>query len=123
MAHVADHGAGVILSSHLVSDLERVCDYLIVLVASRVRIAGEVDDLLASHYRLTGARRDPADLPRGMTVIEASHTDRQSTLIVRSTSPIDDPSLTVEQLTLEDLVLAYMSQADPDPLPVLETTR
>jgi ABC-2 type transport system ATP-binding protein len=123
MAHVADHGAGVILSSHLVSDLERVCDYLIVLVASRVRVAGEVDDLLASHYRLTGARRDPADLPTGTAVIEASHTDRQSTLIVRSTTPIDDPSFTVEHLTLEDLVLAYMSRADPDPLPVLETTR
>jgi ABC-2 type transport system ATP-binding protein len=123
MAHVADHGAGVILSSHLVSDLERVCDYLIVLVASRVRVAGEVDDLLASHYRLTGARRDPADLPAGTAVIEASHTDRQSTLIVRSTTPIDDPSFTVEHLTLEDLVLAYMSRPDPDPLPVLETTR
>jgi ABC-2 type transport system ATP-binding protein len=123
MAHVADHGAGVILSSHLVSDLERVCDYLIVLVDSRVRVAGEVDDLLASHHRLTGARRDPGDLPAGTAVIEASHTDRQSTLIVRNTTPIDDPSFTVEQLTLEDLVLAYMSQADPDPLPALETTR
>ncbi len=123
MAHVADHGAGVILSSHLVSDLERVCDYLIVLVDSRVRVAGEVDDLLASHHRLTGARRDPADLPGGTTVIEDSHTDRQSTLIVRSPTPIDDPSFTVEQLTLEDLVLAYMSRAAANPLPVLETTR
>jgi ABC-2 type transport system ATP-binding protein len=123
MAHVADHGAGVILSSHLVSDLERVCDYLIVLVDSRVRVAGEVDDLLASHHRLTGARRDPADLPSGAVVIEDSHTDRQSTLIVRSARPIDDPSFTVEQLTLEDLVLAYMSRAAANPLPVLETTQ
>lgn len=123
MAHVAEHGAGVILSSHLVSDLERVCDYLIVLVASRVRVAGEVDDLLASHYRLTGARRDPADLPAGVEVIEDSHTDRQSTLIVRSSTPIDDPSFTVEQLTLEDLVLAYMSQVATHPRPAMETTR
>ena len=123
MAHVAEHGAGVILSSHLVSDLERVCDYLIVLIASRVRVAGEVDDLLASHYRLTGARRDPADLPTGAEVIEESHTDRQSTLIVHSATPIDDPSLSVEQLTLEDLVLAYMSQTATNPRPALETTR
>jgi ABC-2 type transport system ATP-binding protein len=112
----------VILSSHLVSDLERVCDYLIVLVASRVRVAGEVDDLLASHYRLTGVRRDPADLPPGVDVIDSSHTDRQSTLIVRSTTPIDDPLFTVEQLTLEDLVLAYMSRAK-DRQPALEMTR
>ncbi|HEX5994160.1 MAG TPA: ABC transporter ATP-binding protein [Jiangellales bacterium] len=122
MAHVAEHGAGVILSSHLVSDLERVCDYLIVLVASRVRVAGEVDDLLSSHYRLTGARRDLTDLPTGVEVIEDSHTDRQSTLIVRTATPIDDPSLTVEQLTLEDLVLAYMTQTTTDSLPTLETT-
>ena len=59
MAYVAEHGGSVILSSNLVSDLERVCDYLIVLAASRVRVAGEVEDLLASHYRLTGTRRDP----------------------------------------------------------------
>jgi ABC-2 type transport system ATP-binding protein len=123
MAHVAEHGAGVILSSHLVSDLERVCDYLIVLVASRVLVAGEVDELLACHYRLTGARRTLADMPPGVEVIEDSHTDRQSTLIVRSTSPVDDPSVTIEQLTLEDLVLAYMSHTTTNPLPALEVTR
>jgi ABC-2 type transport system ATP-binding protein len=125
MAFIADHGASVILSSHLVSDLERVCDYLIVLVASRVRIAGEVDDLLATHHRVIGARRDLADLPADVEVIEESHTDRQSTLIVRSTTPIDDPAWTVEQLTLEDLVLAYMAQAatGADRNRVLETQR
>jgi ABC-2 type transport system ATP-binding protein len=125
MEFVADHGASVVLSSHLVSDLERVCDYLIVLVASRVRVAGEVEDLLATHYRVTGARRDPSDLPHGTEVIEASHTDRQSTLIVRSHTPIDDPTLAVEQITLEDLVLAYMAQAATTATSrtVLESTR
>jgi len=123
MAYMAEHSASVILSSHLVSDLERVCDYLIVLVASRVRIADEVDDLLATHRRLIGAFRDPSELPAGIEVIEASHTDRQSTLIVRSVTPIDDPAWTVEQLTLEDLVLAYMSQAATDRESTLETVR
>jgi ABC-2 type transport system ATP-binding protein len=125
MAYIAEHGAGVILSSHLVSDLERVCDYLIVLIASRVRIAGEVDDLLASHYRVTGARRDLDGLLTHVEVIEESHTDRQSTLIVCSNTPIDAPAWTVEQLTLEDLVLAYMAQAATPPArtPVLETQR
>jgi len=125
MAFIADHGASVILSSHLVSDLERVCDYMIVLVASRVRIAGEVEDLLATHHRVTGARRDLANLPAGVEVIEESHTDRQATLIVRSAAPIDDPAWIIEQLTLEDLVLAYMAQAasGANRTPVLETTR
>jgi ABC-2 type transport system ATP-binding protein len=111
MEFIADEGTSVVLSSHLVADLERVCDYLIVLAASRAQIAGEVEELLATHYRVIGGRRDPAALPAGQQVIEASHTDRQSTLIVRSTTPIDDPSWTVEQLSMEDLVLAYMTQA------------
>jgi ABC-2 type transport system ATP-binding protein len=123
MAFIADHSSSVILSSHLVSDLERVCDYLIVLVNSRVQVAGEVEDLLATHYRLAGARREPAGLPAAVTVIEASHTDRQSTLIVRSAAPIDDPAWTVEQLSLEDLVLAYMAQSTADRHPALETQR
>jgi ABC-2 type transport system ATP-binding protein len=123
MGYVAEQRSSVILSSHLISDLERVCDYLIVLVASRIRVAGEVEDLLSHHYRLTGARRDPADLPHGVEVIEESHTDRQSTMVVRSATPIEEPSLHVEQITLEDLVLAYMSRAASNPRLALEMTR
>jgi len=111
MEAVAEQGVSVILSSHLVADLERVCDYLVVLAASRVQIAGDVDALLASHHRLIGERRDPASLPGDQEVIQASHTDRQSTMIVRTPQPVLDPAWTVEQLSLEDLVLAYMSQA------------
>lgn len=111
MGHVADNGTSVVLSSHLVADLERSCDYLIVLCASRVRVAGEVDDLLATHHRLTGPHLDPTDLPGHVHVITASHTERQSTFIVRADAPINGPAWTVEHLTLEDLVLAYMAEA------------
>ena len=112
MAVVAEHGVSVVLSSHLVADLERVCDFLVVLVASRVQVAGEIEALLASHHRLSGPRRDPARLPKNQQVIEASHTDRQSTLLVRTEGPIHDPAWTVERVSLEDLVLAYMGRAD-----------
>jgi ABC-2 type transport system ATP-binding protein len=111
MEVVADQGVTVVLSSHLVADLERVCDYLIILVASRVRLAGDVDRLLATHHLLTGPRRDPDRLPADQHVVSARHTDRQSTLLVQSEAPILDPAWTVEQVGLEDLVLAYMSQA------------
>ena len=111
MEVVAEHGVSVVLSSHLVSDLERVCDYLIVLDASHVELAGEVSELLASHHRLSGPRRDPARLPPTQHVIEQSHTDKQSTLLVRTDEPILDPAWKVTPITLEDLVLAYMSQA------------
>jgi ABC-2 type transport system ATP-binding protein len=118
MEAVAEHGLSVILSSHLVSDLERVCDGLIVLVASQVRVAGDIDELMATHFRLTGPRCDA--LPVG--VISASHTGRQSTLLVRSEEPVFDPAWTVSELTLEDLVLAYMSPA-PEQRPALEAVR
>jgi ABC-2 type transport system ATP-binding protein len=111
MESVAEQGLSVVLSSHLVGDLERVCDYLIVLVGSRVRVSGPVDELMAAHHLLTGPRRDPGSLPDGMQVISASHTDRQSTLLVRTGGPVLDPAWTVSEVALEDLVLAYMSQA------------
>jgi ABC-2 type transport system ATP-binding protein len=111
MEVVAEHGVSVVLSSHLVADLERVCDYLVILVSSHVRIAGEVDELLASHHRLSGPRRDVSALPRSQQIIQESATDRQSTLLVRTDEPILDPAWTVKPVTLDDLVLAYMSQA------------
>ena len=111
MEAVAEQELSVVLSSHLVADLERVCDYLIVLVGSRVRVAGPVEDLLASHHLLTGPRRDPATLPADQEVVSASHTDVQTTLVVRTTGAVLDPSWTVSEIGLEDLVLTYMSQA------------
>jgi ABC-2 type transport system ATP-binding protein len=111
MEAAAEQELSVVLSSHLVADLERVCDYLIVLVASRVRVAGPVDDLLAAHHVLSGPLRDPATLPDGLEVISASHTDVQTTLLVRASGPVLDPAWTISQVGLEDLVLAYMSQA------------
>ena len=111
MEAVAEQRLSVVLSSHLVADLERVCDYVVVLVASRVRIAGEVSDMLASHHRLSGPRRDPGSLPAGQVVITESHTDKQSSLLVRTDGPVLDPAWAVTPVSLEDLVLAYMSRA------------
>ena len=110
METVAEHGVSVVLSSHLIADVERVCDYLVVLTASRVRVAGETEALLASHHRLSGPRRDPRSYPANWDVIEESHTDKQSVLLVRTDEAILDPAWTVKPVSLEDLVLAYMSQ-------------
>jgi ABC-2 type transport system ATP-binding protein len=110
MEATVEHQFSVVLSSHLVSDLERICDFLIVLVDSRVQIAGETDELLATHHRLTGPRRDPDRLPADQHVVSARHTDRQSTFVVRTDAPILDPAWTVSRLGLEDLILAYMDK-------------
>jgi ABC-2 type transport system ATP-binding protein len=124
MEAVAEHGLSVVLSSHLIGDLERVCDHLIVLVAARVRLTGEVDELLSAHHRLTGPRRDETTLPADQEVISASHTDRQSTLVIRTEAPILDPAWTVGAIGLEDLVLAYLARpADAGRHPALELLR
>ena len=111
MEVVAEHGVTVVLSSHLVADLERVCDHLVVLVDSQVQLAGDVADLLATHRRISGPRRGSDSLPSNQKVIEESHTDRQSTLLVRTDGPILDPAWSAVPVNLEDVVLAYMGRA------------
>ena len=88
IAVVVDSGTSVILSSHLVADLERVCDYLVVVVDSRVQVAGEIDELLGSHHRLTGPRRDPAPC----RAISSSSTRATPTARARSSCGPTSPS-------------------------------
>ena len=111
---VNEQGVSVILSSNLVADLERVCDYVVVLVASRVRVAGSIGELLSMHHRVTGPRRGPGSLPVGSQVIEECHTDGQSTFLMRGADLVVWPEWNVEKINLEDIVLAYMGQSDAD---------
>jgi ABC-2 type transport system ATP-binding protein len=114
MNATAEQELSVVMSSHQVSDLERVSDYLVVLVASRVRIEGEVDGLLATHHLLTGPRRDAASLTASQQVITESHTGRQSTFLVRTSEAVIDPAWTVDPVSLEDLIVAYMGHASTE---------
>jgi ABC-2 type transport system ATP-binding protein len=109
MEVMADHHPTVVLSSHLLSDVERVCDQLIVMAAGEVQLVGSVDDLLTQHKLLTGPRRDDRSLPSDQVVVRASHTDRQTTMLIRTTEPVLDPAWVVSDVGLEDLVLAYMA--------------
>ena len=98
----------VVLSSHLVTDLERVCDHIILLAGSRVQLCGDIDALLAEHKVLVGPRKDTAAIERTHKVVQAAATARQSTLFVHLNGPVIDPAYQAEDVTLEELVLAYM---------------
>jgi ABC-2 type transport system ATP-binding protein len=115
METVADHDMTVVLSSHLIADLERVCDHLVVLSAGRLRLAGDVDDLLAEHHLLNGDQVPGDLLPGDQEVVQVSHTDRQTTVLVRTTGAIHDPRWSVAPIGLEDLVLAYMGSTPDGP--------
>jgi len=111
---VAEGGLTVVLSSHLVADLERVCDHLILLASSRVQLCGDIDALLAEHRVLVGPRKDTTAIERDHTVVQTERTARQTTMLVRLNGPVADPDWEAADVGLEDMVLAYMG-ADAAP--------
>jgi ABC-2 type transport system ATP-binding protein len=100
----------VVLSSHLVHDLERVCNHLLLLTASRVRLCADIDDVLGGHRVLVGRRRSTAELERLFTVVKATQTERQSRVLARIDGPVPDPAWEVSEVGLEDIILGYMSE-------------
>jgi ABC-2 type transport system ATP-binding protein len=98
----------VIISSHIVSELERVCDHLITLADSRTQLAGSIADIVASHRLLTGPRSDAASVARVHDVIRESHTERQTTLLVRANGHVYDSCWEQHEVDLEEIVLAYL---------------
>jgi ABC-2 type transport system ATP-binding protein len=115
MVLAADRQPTIVLSSHLLSDVERICDYLIVLRDGAVQLAGDVEDLLGSHKLVVGRRRAAATtFPANDGVVFASHTDRQTTALVRTSAPIVAPGWAVQDVGLEELVLGYMRPEERD---------
>jgi len=118
---VVQDGTTVLLSSHAIADLATVCDYLIILSASRVSLADDLDYVLASHRLLVGAR--DANAPAGADVVAATHTERQTNILVRVEEPISDTAWRVEEPTLEEIVIAYLRRAEAGSAPSLEAPR
>jgi ABC-2 type transport system ATP-binding protein len=114
---LAAEGLSIVLSSHLIDDLERVCDYLIVLAHGRARLAGDIEDIVGDHHVITCPRLEPGR-SAGCDVIARSDTARQTTLLVRGELPALAPNWTVASVGLEEIVLAYMAQQEPEPATV-----
>ncbi|GAB3844205.1 ABC transporter ATP-binding protein [Dactylosporangium cerinum] len=103
---VDELNVSVVLSSHLLGDLEQVCDHLIVLADGRVQLAGDVADLLAVHHRVTGpAAQQP--LPPGAELIHAEQARGETTMVVRGSGPVPGGA----PVDLEELTLAYLTRA------------
>jgi ABC-2 type transport system ATP-binding protein len=102
----------LVLSSHLVTDLERVCDHIILLAGSQVQIYGDIDPLLTEHKILVRPNHDAARIERTHKVVHTVATADRSTLLVRLNGPVTDPAYKAEDVTLEELVLAYMGAGE-----------
>jgi ABC-2 type transport system ATP-binding protein len=111
MEAASEGGLTVVLSSHVIADLERVCDHLVILSHARTQLAGPIDDIVAAHKVLTAPRTDPATLARVHEVIRESHTERQTTLLVRANGHVYDACWEVHPVDLEEIVLAYLGYA------------
>jgi ABC-2 type transport system ATP-binding protein len=119
MDGVAELGATVIVASHVVSDIQRVCDHIVLLSSGCVRLEGDVEQLLESHRLLTGPRRPLGSIRGVREVVRERHSGRQLTLLAITDGPIVDPSWTVDPVSLEELLLAYMA---PERLPTPQAT-
>jgi ABC-2 type transport system ATP-binding protein len=114
---VAEEGSTVLLSSHVMADLERICDYLIIIAAGRVQVAGEIEILLASHHLLVGPRLNGDVRLSGAQLVKAQHTERQSSLWIRGPVPALGAGWREEPLPLEELVITYLSAPEAGTLP------
>ncbi|WP_086016448.1 ATP-binding cassette domain-containing protein [Streptomyces davaonensis] len=117
MADAAEHGTTVVMSSHVVAELEGSCDHLLLLGAGRVRLAGPLEDLLAAHTLVTGRAEDALteDTLAPHTVVESRTTGRQLTALIRPDGPVA-ASWQPTEPTLEELVLAHLRAPDAPPL-------
>jgi ABC-2 type transport system ATP-binding protein len=114
MDGVSETESTVVIASHVIADIERVCDHIVLLSDGHVRLQGNVDELLESHRLLTGARRPLGTIHGVERVIRERHSGRQLTLLARTNAPVLDPTWSVDEIGLDELLLAYMA---PERLP------
>jgi len=113
MEVVSETELTVVLSSHIVADLERVCDHIVILSHARTLLAAPIDEVLATHRLLTGPRADGASVARIHDVIRETSTERQTSLLVRANGHVYDASWEVHEVDLEEIVLAYLGYGTP----------
>jgi ABC-2 type transport system ATP-binding protein len=119
MAAIAEDGLSVVLSSHVLTELERVADYLILLSHGSIQVAGVVDDLLACHRVLTGPASETDTYEEQLNVVHARRGGAQAHLLVRTDAMTDPVPLGWEDhpVSLEELTLAYLREPDAAWLP------
>jgi ABC-2 type transport system ATP-binding protein len=118
MSAVAEHGISVLFSSHVISELERVADYLVVLNQGHVQVAGVIEDILATHAVLSGPADDVDRASEGLSVVETQRAGRHAQLVIRCSQRTQTPhGWEMSQLSLEELVLAYLREPSASRLP------
>ncbi|MFJ9338804.1 ABC transporter ATP-binding protein [Streptomyces sp. NPDC101733] len=111
MADTAERGTTVVMSSHILTELEGACDHLLLVDRGRVRLSGSVDEVLDAHRLLTGPLAASAELARH-TIVETRTAGRQLTALVRPDGPVDSRTWQTAHPSLEELLLAHLRSPD-----------
>ncbi|WP_411083879.1 ABC transporter ATP-binding protein [Streptomyces sp. cmx-18-6] len=113
MSEAIERGTTVVMSSHMLTELEDMCDYLLVVAAGRIRMAGDADALVPAHSLVTGVTRDgalPPELDRH-TVVETRVQGRQFHAMVRPKGPLP-ADWEIAEPSLEEVLLAHLRSPD-----------
>ena len=108
MTCVAEDGLSVVFSSHVITELERVASYLVVLSAGRIQVAATVDSLLDTHLALTGPADGVDDLYNQVEIVTAQRAGRQALVLARTGAA--PPGWAARPVTMEELVLGYLRE-------------
>lgn len=109
MAIAAEEGLSVVFSSHVVSELERVADYLILMAKGQLQLVGPIDDILACHSIVSGPDDEARWVADGFRVVRSEHAARRVRLLVRHDGVVETPiGWEIDMPSLDELVLGYL---------------
>jgi ABC-2 type transport system ATP-binding protein len=104
----ADGDTSVLMSTHAISDVAAICDYVVILSESRVVLSEDLEYILESHRLLSRGSSDGVSVPSGATVLEERRTTREVTYLVRLAMPLEPDGWRIERPTLDEIVIAYL---------------
>jgi ABC-2 type transport system ATP-binding protein len=117
MTEVANEGLSVVLSSHVVAELERVADYLVVVNAGHIQIASDIDVLVQSHCLATGPADEVGAISQTFSIVGSSIKERQARLLVQASDlGLLGRNWECSSVTLEEIILAYLENPDDESL-------
>jgi ABC-2 type transport system ATP-binding protein len=111
METVTDSGAAVLLSSHILGDLERICDSLILLVDGQIQVAGDIEEILTVHRFVVGPTEEEMLTSCLHEIVHRSRSSKQVSALLRLDGPLVlGDKWSVHEPTLEDIVLGYLGR-------------
>ena len=113
MAEVANEGLSVVLSSHVIAELERVADYLVVVNRGRIQAASDIDVLVHSHCLATGPTEEETVISQNFPVVASVVRGRQARLLVQASNlGLLGRNWECTSVSLEEIILAYLENPE-----------